>query len=371
MRQKPALHPDGLTLSGTVSIEPKGTNPWSVPFLDEPGSHEAVVRWSRAVGLPGALPDGMGLAVHVPRPGGQNGPFDLLMTSSGSSRLTRHLPLPRVRGDGPYSTLTSYRFPDRKRVVGAFPLEPGRRLPAALGELAAALRERPAVFRLCAAGPGEAWRPFATLTVRAEPPSASHSPSGFDPYVACLPKLPPGRRLGLIRHAAYAGSRRGRIEAEQDGAAESRGRVLALATFGAYAGGWALLARRYRRDGADPVTLSEVLLTGTATFRLSRLIGKAKVTRPLRAPFTDVEEEGAPAELNEGPKPGHRTVGELLSCPFCLNVWTATTLTGARMLWPRIASATTRTLSAVAIADAMHLGYAALVKATEADDPSD
>ncbi|MEU9033498.1 DUF1360 domain-containing protein [Streptomyces sp. NPDC048352] len=367
MRRRPALHPDGLVISGTVDVTPPGGKVWAVPLLDEPGRYEAVVRWSRAAGLPSPLPDGMGLAVRVLDAGGGR-PFDVLLTSSGTARLTRHLPLPRRHATAPYSTLTSYRFPDRERVIVALPVAGERRLPADLRALAASLKEGPVRYRLCAAAAGEAWRPFATLTLRAGPEPAPQAPLAFDPYVNCLADLPPGRALRALREAAYDGSRRGRAAVPQGEPAPRHG--LTLAAFAAYSGGWALLVRRRGHPGEGPVALPELLVTAAATFRLTRLLGKAKVTRPLRAPFTEVEEEGAPAELNEVPKAGHPTVGALLTCPFCLGVWVATALTAARMVWPRATSAAVRTLAAVAVSDALHLGYTALVDAAEADEPS-
>jgi hypothetical protein len=48
-------------------------------------------------------------------------------------------------------------------------------------------------------------------------------------------------------------------------------------------------------------------------------------------------------------------------------VWVATTLTGARALWPHATRAAERTLAAVAAADAMQLAYARLVRAAEGE----
>lgn len=141
--------------------------------------------------------------------------------------------------------------------------------------------------------------------------------------------------------------------------------LAALAAFGLYAGAWIRLAARHGGPRPEGVRPQDVLLTGVATFRLSRLIGKAKITRPLREPFTRVEGAGAPAELNESPKPAHGFLGALLSCPFCLDVWVAATLTGARQLWPRATPAIEHALAAVAAADAAHLLYARLVRAAE------
>ncbi|MGW7441619.1 DUF1360 domain-containing protein [Streptomyces sp. NPDC054849] len=109
------------------------------------------------------------------------------------------------------------------------------------------------------------------------------------------------------------------------------GHLRAMVAFAGYTAGWTLL--RYWSGRRGPVSPGPwgLLLTATASFRLSRLIGKATVTRPLRAPFTEVDCAGAPAELNETPRdePGRKTMGELISCPFCLSVWIVATFTGS------------------------------------------
>ncbi|MGW0366715.1 DUF1360 domain-containing protein [Streptomyces sp. NPDC002990] len=145
------------------------------------------------------------------------------------------------------------------------------------------------------------------------------------------------------------------------------GRMAAMAVFGGYTAGWAVLVRRSGRAVPVPPAPWELLLTATATFRLSRLIGKATITRPIRAPFTEVESPGAPAELNETPRhsTGRKTVGELVSCPFCLSVWIVTTLTGAQLMWPRATKTATGALTALAAADAMQFGYSALTAKAE------
>ncbi|MFJ8668884.1 hypothetical protein [Streptomyces sp. NPDC093600] len=221
-RRRPALHPDGLLFSGVLEILPSEEEPWSVGWLDRAGRYDVTLRWSRAAGVPVALPDGLGLALKVVDAAGPGRPLDLLLTSSGGGPLTRHLPVPRTDAlGGPYSTLSGYRFPDRDRVVAAFPDEPGRRLPARPAAIAEALRRHPVRFRLCAAGRGEPWRQFATLTVNGTPPAMdmdagtdterdTHVRVAYDPYTARLPDLPPTDRLRALREAAYAGSRQGR-----------------------------------------------------------------------------------------------------------------------------------------------------------------
>src|SRR5688500_3590115 len=85
---------------------------------------------------------------------------------------------------------------------------------------------------------------------------------------------------------------------------------------------------RRRRPLAMPGP-SDLALLGLATFKLSRLMTRERVTRPLRAPFT----EGEPAPEGDGvveaPAGGQlrRAVGELLTCPFCASVWVGTAAT--------------------------------------------
>ncbi|MEU2180694.1 phosphodiesterase [Streptomyces thermolilacinus] len=235
-----AFHPAGLVLDATLEVLPEAGRPWGVAFLDRAGRYGVTVRWSRAAGLPSPLPDALGLALRVTDGAGPGRPFDLLLTSSGTGRVTRHLPVLRTDAvGGAYATLTSYRFWDRDRVIAAVPVGGGGRgrgLPVSLPDLARALAERPpVVFRLCAAAPHEPWRPFGLLTVTGASQAgtgpltvAGASPAGsvplaFDPYGACLPDLAPGPRLRRWREAAYAGSRRARGAAAPPGAGRRGG----------------------------------------------------------------------------------------------------------------------------------------------------
>ncbi|MFD3762515.1 DUF1360 domain-containing protein [Streptomyces sp. NPDC058622] len=142
------------------------------------------------------------------------------------------------------------------------------------------------------------------------------------------------------------------------------GHLGAMAGFAGYAAGWIVLQRRTGRPRPAPPSPWDLALTATATFRLSRLIAKATVTRPVRAPFTRVDGAGAPAELNETPReePGRETVGELISCPFCLSVWIVTTFTGAHTIWPEATRTVTGALTALTLSDALQFGHSALSK---------
>ncbi|WP_078872105.1 DUF1360 domain-containing protein [Streptomyces sp. NRRL S-337] len=141
-----------------------------------------------------------------------------------------------------------------------------------------------------------------------------------------------------------------------------RGYLTTLAAFGAYNAGWALAIRRRGRSLPERPDPRDLALTAVATFRLSRLLTKGSVTSPLRAPFTVYEGPEGPAEVSEHPRKGGptETLGELLTCPFCLSVWLASTLTAAQLLWPRLTRTTTGALTALAAADTLQLAYTAL-----------
>jgi hypothetical protein len=216
-RSAPALHPQGLMCTGVLDVPGSAEARWGAAWLDRPGSYPVTVRWSRALGLPAALPDGLGLAVRVPDADGSGTALDLLLTSSGADRLGRHLPLPRHQAlAGPYSTLLSYQAGDRERVLVALPVRGDRgRVRADLPAMRRALDQAPIRFELCAAGAGEPWHRFGTLTLLASRPAATHTTVSYDPYAHCLPELRPTARLRRLRSAAYRGSRRGRSATTQ------------------------------------------------------------------------------------------------------------------------------------------------------------
>lgn len=131
-----------------------------------------------------------------------------------------------------------------------------------------------------------------------------------------------------------------------------------------------LAATGARRSTVVP-TAMDVFIGGLATQKLSRLISKEVVTTPLRAPFTEVVGPGGPGEIQERPvEAGWRTtVGELLTCPFCLDVWTATAVTTAIAFAPRLGRTLAAGAAVVAVADFAQLVYATAQRAAEG--PSD
>ena len=111
--------------------------------------------------------------------------------------------------------------------------------------------------------------------------------------------------------------------------------------------------------------VADVVTGGIATHKLSRLLARGAVTSPLRAPFAELEEPAGAAEHSDRAREAgvlRHTVGELVTCPFCMSVWLGTAYVGALAVSPRWARAAATTFSVVAISDWLHLGYEMLRK---------
>jgi hypothetical protein len=128
---------------------------------------------------------------------------------------------------------------------------------------------------------------------------------------------------------------------------------------GAFAG--SLLAARRTGRELPRLTAGDVALFGVATHKLSRLLAKEKVTAALRAPFTEYEEKGGPAEVRESPRGEgtRRAVGELLSCPYCLDQWVASGFAVGAVFAPRASRLVAGVFATVAVADFLQLAYRA------------
>ena len=146
------------------------------------------------------------------------------------------------------------------------------------------------------------------------------------------------------------------------------GYVLVMAVFGALVAGAAgLVAASGRRlpAGIDPWDL---LLITAGTHKVSRTLSKDAVTSPLRAPFTRYSGTGGPAEVMEEVRTAsgvRHAIGELLTCPFCLDMWIATGFAFGYVFAPRVTRLIAGTFTALAGADFLHLLYAKGQKSAE------
>jgi hypothetical protein len=127
----------------------------------------------------------------------------------------------------------------------------------------------------------------------------------------------------------------------------------------------ALLVARLTGRTLPVPSAGDIALFGIATHKLSRLLAKDKVTAALRAPFTEYEEKGGPAEVEERPRGRgpRRAIGELVSCPYCLDPWVAGGFIVGSLFAPRATRLTAGVFASVAIADFLQIGYKAGQKA--------
>jgi hypothetical protein len=120
-------------------------------------------------------------------------------------------------------------------------------------------------------------------------------------------------------------------------------------------------ARRGGRELPERIETQDIVLAGVATHKLSRLIAKDKITAFARAPFTEFQEPGGPAEVEERARGQgwRRTVGELLICPYCLGLWLSGGLHLGLIYSPRATRTVASTFTALTIADFLQIAYKA------------
>ena len=142
----------------------------------------------------------------------------------------------------------------------------------------------------------------------------------------------------------------------------SFGSYAALAVvFSASFAGALVAARRSGRELPERVEAGDLVLIGTASHKLSRLIAKDKVTSFVRAPFTEFQERASAGEVEEKARGRglRRTVGELLTCPYCLGLWSAGGFHVGLLYAPRETRLVASTLTALTISDFLQVAYKA------------
>jgi Protein of unknown function (DUF1360) len=135
--------------------------------------------------------------------------------------------------------------------------------------------------------------------------------------------------------------------------------VVAVATAAALLSG-RTLPKRWRVQDLITVTLG--------THKLSRTLAKDAVTSPLRAPFTHYAGTGGPAEVNEDVREQSQlrhSLGELLTCPFCLDMWVATGFAIGLVFAPRFTRLIAGVFTVLAGADFLQLAYAMAQQSAE------
>jgi hypothetical protein len=192
LRSARSLHPDGVVHEARVDlVRPMGRLA---------GPRDAVVRLSRAIGLPHALPDVHGLALRFPDAHGDGLHQDFLLATARA-----HYLLAPARGffSLPYSSILPYRIDGALSVVGAWATT--RPAPARdpFDRLAGDVR-----FALALARPTGRWREIGVIRLGRRVPDAEGERLRFNPWNTGGGIEPAGPFMGL-REAAYRESQRG------------------------------------------------------------------------------------------------------------------------------------------------------------------
>ena len=154
--QRKALHAWGRTFRGTVRIDAPMPD-LAIPLVEDRGVHRCTVRFSRALSTPAGWWDIGGVAVRIPEAGCSGRPADLLFTTSGVGRVSRHVPRPTRRpATGPLTTMLPTRAAAGCNVVlMVAPMTEG---------------EPPREYELSIAVGGSPWRPVGLLQIQHEVP---------------------------------------------------------------------------------------------------------------------------------------------------------------------------------------------------------
>jgi len=123
-----------------------------------------------------------------------------------------------------------------------------------------------------------------------------------------------------------------------------------------------LIARKTGRPIPERMETRDIALLGVATHKLSLLLAQDAVTSPLRAPFTELQEKRSPKNVDEKPRGTglRRSLGELVTCKFCVGQWVASFFTYGLVFAPAITRLVASIFAIVALSDHLHQTYKAL-----------
>jgi Protein of unknown function (DUF1360) len=113
------------------------------------------------------------------------------------------------------------------------------------------------------------------------------------------------------------------------------------------------------RSIPEKVRLSDIVLFGVATHKLSYLVSNDAVTSPVRAPFTEFQEMQSPSNVEEQArgKGLRKAIGELLICVFCLGQWIAAFFAYGLVLAPALTRFVASVFAIVTVSDFLHQAY--------------
>lgn len=201
-RSKRFFHPDGAAFLARFEPEPQPAVLRGSLLLSS--EREAIVRFSRGVGLPRGAPDILGIAVKVLDVYASGHDQDLALASSGQSALLRRMLVPHRDFAGTvFSSILPYQAAGRRVVVMASaPINTGG---VPLDRLVRA-SSAPMDLRLWME-PGDATLGWLRMGQRL--PAQTSADLCFDPWNTG-PDLRPVGMLNRLRRPTYAASQEGR-----------------------------------------------------------------------------------------------------------------------------------------------------------------
>ena len=122
-----------------------------------------------------------------------------------------------------------------------------------------------------------------------------------------------------------------------------------------------------RRSLPENINLSDLVLLGAGTQKVSRVLTKSRIGGVVRAPFTKLEGSSGAGEVEERPRGSglRRAIGELVSCPFCIGTWIASAGVAGLVTRPRLTRALASIFAVGSIADFVQQAYCKIKEANE------
>jgi hypothetical protein len=209
VRGRRSLHPVGIGCKGWLEVF--GDRRWrDVPLFELAATRPALVRCSRAVGLPEPLPDILGIAVKLPNAYGPGGDQDLLFSSVPDQPPLRGVLLPRRSFLlGAFSTLLPYRVGRKRIVLWLRPVKtrPEDRRGHAFAELSRAVA-RTVGYELWAGGGLRRPQRIGRLSLTERLPADHTEALRFNPWVTG-PGIRPTGWINRLRRPSYEASQQG------------------------------------------------------------------------------------------------------------------------------------------------------------------
>ena len=206
------FHPVGVAYTATLSVPRAQPEYTGVPLLERRSDYPAIVRFSRATGVPEPFPDILGIAISITDLYGRGRHQDFLLATSANAPGLQHLLVPAPGGffGQVFSSILLYRVGPKIRVVGAEPAsEPERYRRGALAQLVDTAERGDLTYNLTLAPLHGRHSPVAKLVVGERLSDELAERIAFTPWNTGDAIAPVGPLMGL-RRAAYIGSQRGR-----------------------------------------------------------------------------------------------------------------------------------------------------------------